>query len=168
VIEVLEDIVQEREIKLEILTKQTRKALIATGLKDSGIWTNSYYGNQQILVKERSACLSLVLLDDKSPLQPLLRTVFPTKTVEAMVTGIPILVIAPEDTYTARYARASGFAHVVSDIRTETVREAIELLLNDMDLRNCLVQAAWKTVLQNHDARNVAATFRSKVMANVK
>ena len=163
VIEAIEALAREREIRLEVFTKLTRERLVAMGLQDSAIWTTSYCGPQQILVEERNSDLILVLIDDRSPLQPLLRTVFPTKTVEAMVTGVPILVIAPEDTYTARYARSAGFAYVVSDLRKEPIQEAILRLLTDEELRSGLTEKARRTAESNHDARTVAEIFRSRI-----
>ena len=156
------------EVKLEIYSKQSRECLIEAGIKDSMVWSiPSYHGLEELLDAERNADLILVPLDNESPLHPILQTVFPTKTVEAMVANVPILVLAPEDTFTARYARSTGFAFVVSDFHKDVIREAILRLLTDNDLRQRLIQQARKTAEENHDAQQVSQVFRQKIIQGV-
>lgn len=74
-----------------------------------------------------------------------LATIFPTKTIEYLISGTPILVHAPSDYYVVRYALDKGWGYVVSEPCPDRLREAILRLTRDAKLRQKLVRNAWHT-----------------------
>lgn len=74
-----------------------------------------------------------------------LATIFPTKTIEYLISGTPILVHAPSDYYVVRYAIDKGWGYVVSESCPDRLREAILRLTRDAKLRQKLVRNAWRT-----------------------
>jgi glycosyltransferase involved in cell wall biosynthesis len=163
VITALDRLAPTRDVRLEIFNKLSRSELVRSGLPDSPRWKVNFHPPDQVLDEQRKADLILVVLDEGSPLDAILRTAFPTKTVDAMLSGVPMLVVARDETYTAQYARKAGFGYVVSDIQPEAIQAAIERLLTENDLRDQLVQAAWETAVMNHNSRDVARVFRQGI-----
>jgi hypothetical protein len=60
-----------------------------------------------------------------------LSTIFPTKTIEYLATGSPILVHCPEDYFLARFIRERGCGVVVSEREGDALDDAIDFLLTD-------------------------------------
>jgi len=90
----------------------------------------------------------------------LINTSSPGKTCEYMISGRPILLHAPQESYIARYAQRHGFACVVDRNDVESLKRAIERLISDGEYRKQLVSNAWTTALANHNAEEVSATFQ--------
>jgi len=64
------------------------------------------------------------------------RTNFPSKLAEYTATGLPLLVWGPEETSGVRWARSNpGVAEVVTSPESDTVRPALQRLVNDPDHR---------------------------------
>ena len=162
--EAMEELSKERRIRLDIFSNATREMLISNGAPDSDLWSVSMCGPRQAIEEQRNADLILVSVDDQSPLQPLLRTIFPTRTVEAMMTGVPILVVGPEDSYTVQYAKAHDFAYTVTDIRKEAILKAVNVLLADEERRERAVRNAIRTAKSQHDPRMIAQLFRQTII----
>jgi hypothetical protein len=166
--EAMEEFSTVRRIRLDIFSNATRQMLISYGAPDSDLWSVSECGPQQVIDEQRNADLILVSVDDQSPLQPLLRTIFPTRTVEAMMTGAPILLVGPSDSYTVQYAQTHGFAYTVTDIRKEPILSAVRVLLADEELREKVVTNAIRTAKSQHDPRQIARLFRGTMMEAVE
>jgi glycosyltransferase involved in cell wall biosynthesis len=90
-----------------------------------------------------------------TPWKDEIRTVYPTKAVEYLVSGTPILLHAPADSYTAQEARELGWALVVDRPDTPALQDAIRRLAEDGALRESLVSAARKAA-EGRDARGIA------------
>jgi glycosyltransferase involved in cell wall biosynthesis len=77
-----------------------------------------------------------------TPWKDEVRTVYPTKAVEYLVSETPILLHAPGDSYTAHEAREMGWALVVDRQDPAMLQQAIVRLLSDNALREKLRAAA--------------------------
>lgn len=88
------------------------------------------------------------------------RTIFPTKTIEMLISGRPILAHAPANSYLARFLREHDCALVVDVPQVEALLEAIEQLRSDASLRSRLVRNALR-VAEKFRAARVASTLRS-------
>jgi glycosyltransferase involved in cell wall biosynthesis len=86
-------------------------------------------------------------------------TSFPTKVTEYMLSGVPILAHAPEDSYFARHARERGYALVVDDPSAEALAGAMGELFGNASLRERLVGAAQRTVREEFASLSVARRF---------
>ncbi|WP_447603649.1 hypothetical protein [Nitrospira sp. Nam80] len=85
------------------------------------------------------------------------RTIFPTRTIEYLICGRPILLHAPADCYLTRFMEQYRCALIVNEPRVESVRAGIRRLSEDADLRITLVRQALKA----------AALFRAPVVAGM-
>lgn len=72
------------------------------------------------------------------------RTIFPTRTIEYLICGRPILAHAPPDCFLTRFLRQHGCALVVDEPSKEAILAAIQRLCDDEELRATLVRNALK------------------------
>jgi len=94
------------------------------------------------------------------------RTIFPTKTIEYLISGRPILAHSPADAFLTKFLVKNECALVVDRPDVGALCEAIERLRCDAVLRGRLVRNALRTARQ-FCAANVAAEFRKWVGAPI-
>jgi glycosyltransferase involved in cell wall biosynthesis len=87
------------------------------------------------------------------------QTIFPTRTVEYLICGRPILAHAPPNCYLTRFLKKHQCALVVDTPDTDAIVEAIERLREDADLRIRLVRNALDAA-REFQGQRVAATLR--------
>ena len=104
---------------------------------------------------QKEADLLYLPLAFETPWQDEIRTVFPTKAVEYMVSGTPILLHGPADSFTVKDAREHGWALVVDTKDPEALWDGIRRLLADRPLREKLVENA-RAAAVRRDARKIA------------
>lgn len=93
------------------------------------------------------------------------QTVFPTKTLDYLICGRPILVHAPRDSFLARDARTRGWGYVVDSPDVSALRDAIQRLIEDVPMQRQLVAAAWQEA-RRRDSRIIAAQLYEHVSRN--
>jgi glycosyltransferase involved in cell wall biosynthesis len=90
------------------------------------------------------------------------RTIFPTKTIEYLISGRPILAHSPADAFLTKFLEENECALVVDRPDIDALRDAIEQLRRDSALRSRLVRNALRTAEQ-FQAKRVATEFRKWV-----
>ena len=88
-----------------------------------------------------------------------IETVFPTKTLEYLLSKTPILVHAPPGSYINSYATAKGFGYVIDQPDIDQLRAGIHRLLEDKVLRASLQDGAEKTA-KERDSHKIAGTLK--------
>lgn len=88
-----------------------------------------------------------------------IRLSLPTKAPAYMMSGTPILVYAPGDVATARYAIREHWGYVVATRGEEPVMSAIRTLMENPALREQLGRRAREVAVARHDASVVKAAF---------
>ena len=88
-----------------------------------------------------------------------IRLSLPTKAPAYMISGTPILVYAPGDVATARYAKREGWGYVVDSRGREPLLDAVRTLIDNQSLREQLGRRAQQVALARHDASKVKAAF---------
>jgi glycosyltransferase involved in cell wall biosynthesis len=88
-----------------------------------------------------------------------IRLSLPTKAPAYMISGTPILVYAPGDVATARYATREGWGYVVATRGEEAVMSAVRTLMQHTSLREKLGRRAREVAVARHDASVVKAAF---------
>jgi glycosyltransferase involved in cell wall biosynthesis len=87
------------------------------------------------------------------------QTIFPTRTIEYLICGRPILAHAPPNCYLSRFLKRENCALLVDVPDVRAVMEGIERLRADADLRSRLVRNALRTA-HMFQASHVADTLR--------
>jgi glycosyltransferase involved in cell wall biosynthesis len=93
------------------------------------------------------------------------RTVFSTKLLEYLVSGRPIVVFAPSDSYHAQSASKNGWGHVVTENSPEALATAIRTVTEDINLASRLVKGALKEA-RSRSAKHHASRLRQWVLAD--
>ena len=70
------------------------------------------------------------------------RTVFSTKTLDYLTSGVPILVYSPATSYHSRTAKSHGWGHVVVNDSPDVLAQAMQTLAYDSELRARVVAGA--------------------------
>ncbi|KXK03042.1 MAG: hypothetical protein UZ03_NOB001001725 [Nitrospira sp. OLB3] len=94
-----------------------------------------------------------------------IRFSLPTKAPAYMMSATPVLVYAPADVATARYADREGWGYVLSSQGEEAVQAALTLLMEDVALRERLGRRAQTVALVRHDAAQVRHAFWESLRA---
>ena len=91
--------------------------------------------------------------------EEMIRCNFPTKALEYMAAGKPILVHSPAESYLSRAAREHGFGVVVDEPSPEALQNAMDRLVTDSDLRaECVTRG--HDFLRSRDSRTWSAIMQ--------
>jgi glycosyltransferase involved in cell wall biosynthesis len=88
-----------------------------------------------------------------------IKTIFPTKTIEYLISGRPILAHLPADCFLAEFLRSYDCALIVDEPDVEALKRALDRLRQDESLRSKLVCNALRAARQ-FQAHEVAAQMR--------
>jgi glycosyltransferase involved in cell wall biosynthesis len=92
------------------------------------------------------------------------QTIFPTKTIEYLICGRPILAHTPPNCFLTRFLQQWDCALIVEEPTVDAVVAAIARLRSDKALRDRLVGNALKAAEQ-FQAEHVAAHLRKMLFA---
>ncbi len=111
--------------------------------------------------QRESAILFMPLaFDSSNPTE--IRTVFPTKLLEYFVSGRPILVHAPSDSWVSRAAKKDGWGVVVDQPSPQALAKAIDDLFQDEQKQRAVVEAAFREA-RARLASNVAGELQREM-----
>lgn len=79
-------------------------------------------------------------------------TIFPTRTIEALISQRPILAHAPRNCFLTEFLVSFDCALVVDEPEVEALKQALHLLCTDAELRAHLVTQALKAARQFHSS----------------
>jgi glycosyltransferase involved in cell wall biosynthesis len=123
-------------------------------LKQQGIQSNrlraQYVSRAEVQRLQSEAHVLIAPLSHKNGSIEEVRTVFSTKLCEYLVSGRPIIVFAPEDSYHAESARRNGWAYVVTEDSPAALADAIVRVVTDDVLAAGIVRHA----LEEANSRN--------------
>jgi len=83
-----------------------------------------------------------------------------TKTSEYMISGVPILLFAPEEVALTSYAKEYKCMHSVSENSMNKLTDALIELINDTNLRSTLAKKAIEVAKSDSDASEVRNKFK--------
>ena len=109
----------------------------------------------QVQEEMREADALFLPLSFKNASMDEVKTVYATKTLDYLVSGTPILVFSPSDSFHSISAKNKGWGHVVCEDSPEALVKGINQLRTEAGLRNSLVSAAFKEA-EHRNAANYA------------
>ena len=121
------------------------------------------FGSRDEVMADQAAADLLVLplaFRSSNPVE--IRTVFPTKLLEYFVSGRPILLHAPAESWSARDARAKGWGEVADEPDAGALAVAIDALLEDGARQKRLVSSA-RAEAGRRAAPEVARALRAEL-----
>jgi glycosyltransferase involved in cell wall biosynthesis len=114
---------------------------------------------------QQSADLLFLPLSFRGRAPDLIRTAAPGKMAEYLVSGVPILVHAPADSFVSRDAREFGWGFVVDRPDPQALAEGVRTLLADNTLRERVVAKAIELANTRHNEAALAARFRLELQS---
>jgi glycosyltransferase involved in cell wall biosynthesis len=150
------------EAVLELVTEQNESDLKQMSLIHGRVHTRrATPGETRDLQKE--ADLLFLPLSFGNQARDLIRTSAPGKMAEYLVSGVPVLVHAPADSYVSRDATEHGWGFVVDRPDVRALSEGVRTLLSDDSLRARLVASALELARSRHDAATLGMRFREEL-----
>ncbi|MGK0137617.1 MAG: glycosyltransferase involved in cell wall biosynthesis [Algoriphagus sp.] len=128
----------DREIEIEFCSPDLPSVLSEKG------YTNTYVDKATLLNLQRESSILYLPQAFHSVKPVMIRNNFPTKVMEYVCSGVPILLHSPADSYLTYIAKKEGFAYIVDKDDPKLLQEAVTKLLHDQELRNTIVQNAFK------------------------
>ncbi len=89
-------------------------------------------------------------------------TIFPTRTIPFLISGVPILAHTPPHAFLTHFLKKYDCAEVVDEASEEAIRQALERLIANPERRRELVRNARELSKQFY-APNVAAFLKEKI-----
>jgi glycosyltransferase involved in cell wall biosynthesis len=148
----------ELNAKLVLATPTPKSELLANGF-DRPFIEIALLTNDEVRALQRAASVLVAVLPFYGAISAYQRTAFPTKVVEYMAAGVPILAHAPADSYFASHARMHGYAVVVDQPELNQLHCALNSLLEDETARRETIRRATATLREVYALENVAARF---------
>lgn len=138
--------------KLIICTPVSLPTLQGWGIDESENIDIRFVSREEAILLQRQATILFLPLafNNNIASKTELATAFPTKTIEYMISGVPILIHAPSNYYISKYAMEEEWGFTVNDLNPDSIKEAIIALADDRKLREKLVENALE-VAADHD-----------------
>ena len=154
---------RDKKIELTIASRQQPQTLQNMGFDRGGI-KNTFFSDRTELVSALREQSFLILALDQPDEAVIhadeLSTIFPTKTIEYLASGRPILLHCPEHYFLARFCLRHDCAEVVADPSPGALTSAFDRLQNDPQRIDTLVRNGFKAA-RPFSRRAVAETFAS-------
>jgi hypothetical protein len=150
--------IAERRVVVHLYTGQTRDTLKRLGLEDDFVLHEPVSPEAIQEVQRRSDILFLGMGFNVRH-ETVVRTSFPTKLTDYLVSGRPILALLPSWACTAVFLRANACAHVVDHPDEAVLVDGIRRLISDMPYRTGLVRQAFAVATREFDCDTVTAAF---------
>ncbi|MCX8157492.1 MAG: glycosyltransferase [Verrucomicrobiae bacterium] len=148
------------ELRAQVIlsTPNRREDLAACGLAQPHVQIVAL-PTPEVRALQRSASVLLAVLPFFGTVKALDLTAFPTKLVEYMAAGVPILVHAPPDSFLAQHVRRHHYAWLVDKPDEAALLTALKALQADVPLRRRLAQRARQTAEELYALPRVAQAF---------
>ena len=144
---------------LTLYTDQSAEELAGLGISGPRVTIRPTVPSSQLPALLRAADALLVALSFEPAQQAVVRTSFPTKTIDYLAAGVPIVVHAPPQAAVCVRARAEGWGLVLDVPGPQGVAEGLQRLAGDVALQQDLARAALDTAARQHSLEDRRAEF---------
>jgi glycosyltransferase involved in cell wall biosynthesis len=140
------------EYDVLMCTSVSRETLAQTGVSSPRVQVH-WKSRSEVLLLQSAVHVLIAPLSHKNGAMEEVRTVFSTKLLEYLISGRPILVFAPADSFHARSAREGGWGLVVDEDSPEALAQGIQRLTSDQALATAVVRGALAESRRRESAR---------------
>jgi len=144
--------------KLHVYTARPRDLLEREGIGGPVIW-HDYVSLDVAKARQHEADVLFLPLAFDSPYPEVIRTSAPGKIGDYLVSGRPILVHSPKDSFISDYFTKHDCGAVVDTAEPHRIVEAIERLILDADYRSRLVSNALHRAKADFDVSEARRVF---------
>jgi hypothetical protein len=143
-------------VKVDLYTWQTRDQLRALGV-EGAYEVHKSLSPEAIQAVQRQSDILFLGLGFNPRHRMLAQTSFPSKLTDYLVSGRPILALAPIDSCTAEFLHKHQCGHVVERQDASSIADGIRLLISDEGYRIKLVQNAFEVARREFDYERVVS-----------
>lgn len=147
------------DMKLVIYSKDA-DMYMKTLRKLGNVDVNSAIPRAKLLRQIKDASILFLPVSFRKQISNYYKLSFPTKMPEYMVSGVPILIWAPEDIALSRYALETQSACVVTSQNPQDLGKAIFSLATNAKMRVELSRKANQIAISSFNADNIRSEFR--------
>ena len=144
---------QDLNYTLTLSAANTPEKLANLGFENKNIEILPFLSREDyitVIGNQRALLLSIDWPDESAVHKDELGTIFPTKTIEYLISGRPILVHCPEEYFLARFFKKYKCGIVLTDRDPQKIKEHIESVLDDVEKLKVMVANAYKASKQFH------------------
>ncbi|MBN2105749.1 glycosyltransferase [bacterium] len=157
--------IKKYKIRLIITTRSDKKWLSEHGISGDNVTVDYKTDKQEVLNVQRSADILFLPMAFDSPFPIETQTALPTKTFEYMGSGVPILVLAPEDAHLTEFVSLNMLSFSVTDKSVASLKDGIIRLIENRENRIQIVQNALNSIRQ-YNSKKVSDHFLQTVIRN--
>lgn len=132
------DLIHDHKVKLELFTNAGPDHLRSIGIAGQ-VESHSYLPVNEVVTVQRGADILFLPLAFDCAFPSIIRTSSPGKLGDYLVSGRPILVHAPADSFVAQYCKAHDCALVVDSKDPAALAEAVRQLCDDSNLTSRII-----------------------------
>ena len=125
---------------------------------DSHNWEIKWLSREKVQDLQRHSGVLFAPLSHKNGGMDEIKTVFSTKILEYLVSGRPIIIFAPHDSFHALSAKEKGWAFVIDEDNPEKLADGIIELLNNPEMQKGIVEKAIE------EAKNRRASTQAAIL----
>ena len=147
------NVCKELDYVLNVSAANTMRRLNDLGFENKNIKVLPFLSREDYLAKvgnQKALLLSIDWPDESAVHKDELGTIFPTKTIEYLISGRPILVHCPEDYFLAKFFKDHQCGIVLTDRNPKKIKEQVEAVFNDEKRLKEMVSNAYKASKQFH------------------
>jgi len=140
-------------VNLEIYSGSSQGSLGDSVLRSSQKVQFHFLEYSEITRAYAQADIMLLPLSFHGVADDIIQTALPGKFSEYLISGVPMLIIAPPEAYVSRYAKQHDCALVVDRLDSTVLQQAIWRLTHDISLRKRLIDNAQALARSDFDAQ---------------
>jgi glycosyltransferase involved in cell wall biosynthesis len=146
-------------LKIHLYTAQPPEWLTQNGIQGEQIVHHPHSIHAEILEAQNQAHILFLPFSFNSSIPEVIQTSAPGKTAEYLTSGVPVLVHVPPDTFVSWYFRKHDCGYVVDKNDSDSLKRAIDNLIQDPDLRERLVMNAQERARVDFDPVTASKAF---------
>jgi glycosyltransferase involved in cell wall biosynthesis len=141
------------------LTAQPQSDLDKLGVVGPRVERSDHLDDEQIQHALRAADVLFLPLAFDSPIAEVIRTSSPGKLADYLITGRPVLIHAPSDSFAVWYARRNACAWVVDRRASNTLAETLRKIASEASARRVVTGQAVACARRDFSAENARRAF---------
>jgi len=154
---------KEANIKLHIQTPTKKKSVLDRLQEYKCVIINPFSEYKQLPIIFSESDILLLANDFSKQGVDFLRFSMPTKASEYMISGTPVLVYASEESAVSKFFSRNNCGYPVTKQSKDEIMNAINLLLNNEDLRKRISRNAVNIAKEKFDADLVRKDFQGLI-----
>lgn len=150
----------DKTIEFHIFSYRSFRKLEMLGIKGSNIILHQAIPNNEILNRVKEFDLLYLPVSFRFKQNIVLKTAFPGKLVEYLVSGVPILIHSPSEAFIYQYALRNNFAFVLDSNSINEIKDYLDYIQKNYYLAETKIKNALRITKKYHSAKDNALILK--------